>query len=247
MRRCADIAGAALLMLTGTILQAQPANAQMAVECVNCSDLVTQALQLAKEAASYAEQVLSYKKQLQQYANMLQNTEALPAMAWNNATGDIMRIRGLMNAAMMLGDNAQSFTTALSNVQGFANQLGTLDQFRVQYQQWGTVTSHDITQLQASLGLQETERTNDGQILTQLQQHSQTAVGQMQAIQAGNEMAALGVSQMQKLQALLANETQLVVDQTSIQAERQAAADSALEHFLGGPLPATEGNGHGYQ
>ena len=116
-----------------------------------------------------------------------------------------------------------------------------------QYQQWGTVTSNDITHLQTSIGMQENERAGDAATLAVLQQHSQSATGQMQALQAGNEMAALGVSQMQKLQMMLAQETQLVVDQNAIADQRQAAADSALEEFLQSPLPPLTGNGHGYQ
>ncbi len=224
-----------------------PAHAQLAVICPTCSSQVTQGLQLAKEAASLAQQIQMYQNMLLQYSNMLQNTATLPSMAWNNATGDIMRIQSLMNSAQMLAGNAQSFTSTLSNVQGFSNQLQTLQQMDAQYQQWGTVTAKDITQMQASIGVQETERDSDAATLTVLQEHSQSAQGQMQALQAGNEMAALGVSQTQKLQEMLAQESQLVVDQTSTTDQRQAAADSALEEFLQNPIPPLSGNGHGYQ
>ena len=248
MRRSSRVVATAVcagsLLLT---VPSEPARAQLAVVCPNCSDVITQTLQLTKEAGSLAQQIAAYQLQIQQYSNMLQNTATLPTMAWNDAVGDIVRIQSLMNSGMLLAGNAQSFTTTLSNVQGFANQLQTLNQMTAQYQQWGTVTSNDITHLQASIGMQETQRASDSATLAVLQQHSQSAEGQMQALQAGNEMAALGVSQMQKLQTMLAQETQLVVDQNAIADQRQAAADSALEEFLQSPLPPTAGNGHGYQ
>ena len=248
MRRSSRVIAAALCLgsLAPTV-PSEPAHAQLAVVCPDCANVITQTVQLAKEAASLAEQIAIYQLQIQQYANMLQNTATLPTMAWNNAVGDIVRIQSLMNSGMLLAGNAQAFTTTLSNVQGFANQLQTLNQMTAQYQQWGTVTSNDITHLQASIGMQETPRASDSATLAVLQQHSQNAQGQMQALQAGNEMAALGVSQMQKLQTMLAQGTQLVVDQNSIADQRQAAADSALEEFLQSPLPPTSGNGHGYQ
>ncbi len=248
MRRIGRLAAAAAGL--GSLSAAgipQPAHAQLAVICPTCSSQVTQGLQLVKEAASLAQQIQMYQNMLLQYSNMLQNTATLPSMAWNNATGDIMRIQSLMNSAQMLAGNAQSFISTLSNVQGFSNQLQTLQQMEAQYQQWGTVTANDITQMQASIGVQETERDGDAATLAVLQEHSQSAQGQMQALQAGNEMAALGVSQTQKLQEMLAQESQLVVDQTSINDQRQAAADSALEEFLQNPIPPLSGNGHGYQ
>ena len=248
MRRIGRLAAAAAgLGSLSAVGVPQPARAQLTVICPTCSSQVTQGLQLVKEAASLAQQIQMYQNMLLQYSNMLQNTETLPSMAWNNATGDIMRIQSLMNSAQMLAGNAQSFTSTLSNVQGFSNQLQTLQQMDAQYQQWGTVTANDITQMQASIGVQETERDNDAATLAVLQGHSQSAQGQMQALQAGNEMAALGVSQTQKLQEMLAQESQLVVDQTSINDQRQAAADSALEEFLQDPIPPLAGNGHGYQ
>ena len=244
MRPISRLAAAAVgLGSLSTVGVPQPAHAQLAVICPTCSSQVTQGLQLAKEAASLAQQIQMYQNMLLQYSNMLQNTAALPSMAWNNATGDIMRIQSLMNSAQMLAGNAQSFTSTLSNVQGFSNQLQTLDQINAQYQQWGSVTANDITQMQASIGVQETERDNDAATLAVLQGHSQSAQGQMQALQAGNEMAALGVSQTQKLQEMLAQESQLVVDQTSVQDERKAAEDTMMEHFLSGSAPQLSGNG----
>ena len=248
MRRISRLAAAAVCLgSVAAVGISRPAHAQLAVICPTCSSQVTQGLQLAKEAASLAQQIQMYQNMLLQYSNMLQNTATLPSMAWNNATSDIMRIQSLMNSAQMLAGNAQSFTSTLSNVQGFSNQLQTLQQMDAQYQQWGTVTANDITQMQASIGVQETERDGDAATLAVLQEHSQSAQGQMQALQAGNEMAALGVSQTQKLQEMLAQESQLVVDQTSINDQRQAAADSALEEFLQSPIPPLSGNGHGYQ
>ena len=248
MRRSSRVVLAALCI--GSLVPTVPsvtAHAQLAVICPTCSNVITQTVQLAKEAGSLAQQIAAYQLQIQQYSNMLQNTAMLPTMAWNDAVGDIVRIQSLMNSGMLLAGNAQSFTTTLSNVQGFANQLQTLDQMTAQYQQWGTVTSNDITPLQTSIGMQESERAGDAATLAVLQRHSQSATGQMQALQAGNEMAALSVSQMQKLQTMLAQETQLVVDQNAIADQRQAAADSALEEFLQSPLPPLTGNGHGYQ
>ncbi len=140
---------------------------------------------------------------------MRQNTAMLPLMVWNDVVGDIARIQYLMNFGMLHAGNAQTFTTTLSNVRGFVNELQMLNQMTAQYQQWGTVTSNDITHLQASIGIQETQCARNAATLAVLQRHPQSAGGQMQALQAGNEMSALGVSQLQTLETMLAQETRV--------------------------------------
>ena len=237
MRRFCRIA--APVVAASFLIREPAAQAQLAVICPTCSNLITQALQLTREADSL-------KEQIQMYQNMLQNTKTLQSMSWNDASGNIVQIHALMNSAMTLDGQAQDFTSTLSNVQGFASRLQTLNQMTAQYQEWGSVTSSDITHMQASIGMQEMQRADDAATLATLQQHSEDAVGQMQALQAGNEMAALGVSQMQKLQEMLAQESQLVLDQTSVEAERRAGEDSALELFLQGNPPALAGNGPGF-
>lgn len=220
---------------------AQPAAAQV-VTCANCSTIYDQLLQYAKEAQSYETQLSQYGTQLRQYANMLQNTVALPQMVWANAEGDIMRVRGVMNAAQMLGGNAGGFTMQLGQISGFANQITSLPTMANQYQVWANVTGRDVTRLQTALGIQQTQQANDAQILAALEAHSQSAEGQMQAIQAGNEMAALGVKQTQQLQVLLMQQEQVIQDHYAVEADRQAAGDQALSQFLSeAPLPTSGG------
>ena len=117
MRRSSRVVLAALCI--GSLVPTVPsvtAHAQLAVICPTCSNVITQTVQLAKEAGSLAQQIAAYQLQIQQYSNMLQNTAMLPTMAWNDAVGDIVRIQSLMNSGMLLAGNAQSFTTTLSNV-----------------------------------------------------------------------------------------------------------------------------------
>ena len=212
------------------------------VTCENCSNVYEQAVSLAKQAAQYETQLQSYGTQLRQYANMVQNTVALPMNVWSTAQGDLMQIRYVMNAGSMLGGQAASFTSRLSNIGSFTSQLSSLTAMGGQYQQWATVTQNDATQVQAALGLQQSQQTTDAQLLSTINLHSQTAQGQMQAIQAGNEMASLGVAQMQRMQVLLANEQHIILDAQTVAASRQAASDAATMAFLSTPkLPQTGG------
>lgn len=232
-------------LLLGVILAsptAQPARAWDVVTCENCSTLYEQGLSLAKQAASYENQLQQYGTQLRQYANMVQNTVALPVNIWSTVQGDLMQVQYVMNAGSMLGGQAGSFTSRLSNISAFTSQLSSLSAMGGQYQQWATVTQNDATQLQAALGLQQNQQATDAQLLAAINLHSQTAQGQMQAIQAGNEMASLGVAQMQRMQVMLANQQHIILDAQTVSASRQAAADAATLAFVSAPkLPQTGG------
>jgi P-type conjugative transfer protein TrbJ len=234
------VAGAIAAAIFGT----KPAAAQT-VECVNCSTIYDQVVELGKQAQQYATQLSQYGTELREYANMVQNTVALPVMLWSQAQSDILQVQSIMNAVGMLGGNAGSFTQQLGQIGSFTNQITSLAAMQSQYQIWATVTQKDTAALQAALGLQETQRINDTVLLSGIDLHSQTAMGQMQAIQAGNEFASLGVKQMQSMQQILAAQARVVQDQATVAADRQAAEDQAVSQFLSNPdLPTSGGQGY---
>src|SRR5262249_23231103 len=150
-----------------------------------------------------------------------QNTVALPMQVWNTAQGDIMQIRSILNAAQILGGNAASFTQRLARLGMYANQLSSLTSMTNQYQNWANIAGQHVTHLQKALGLSETQRASDTQMAQVLEQQSQNAVGQMQALQAGNRIATLGVAQLEKLQAMIQAELQMQLDHETVAADRR--------------------------
>ncbi len=71
-------------------------------------------------------------------------------------------------------------------------------------------------------------------MLDQLVSRSQSAVGRQQAIQAGNEIAAQNVQQLQKLRDLVATQITLQGNYMAKQTEQEAVKDAASERFWGG-------------
>ncbi len=63
------------------------------------------------------------------------------------------------------------------------------------------------------LGVQQGMEANDAALLATLQQHSQSATGQMQAIQAGNELAHAQATQLMQIQATLSATAQMQATQ----------------------------------
>ena len=233
MRRLA-FAGAALTAFAGAS-NPPPAQAQWAVTCVNCSTTWTQLLQYAKEAQSLATQLQQYQTQLQQYANMVTNTVALPQEIWGTVQSDIMRIQALSNSASLLSGNSGSMISQLQSASAYTNQVASLGNIPGQFSMWQQTIGNNLNTMGRTLGLQESQQQNQVAILQALQQHSQTAQGQMQAIQAGNELAGANAAQLAQIQATLTATAQMQASNSAVAADRRATEDAAMLHFAQPP------------
>ena len=230
MRRVHPISVIVLVVLTITTVP-RLAAAQWAVACVNCATTWTQLLQYAKEAQSLATQLQQYQTQLQQYANMVTNTAALPQEVWGRVQSDIMRVQSLSNAASLLSGNAGSMISRLQSASAYTNQVASLGAIPGQFTAWQQTIGNNLGSLGRTLGLQQSQQQNEGAILQALQQHSQSAQGQMQAIQAGNELAGANAAELAQIQQTLVSTAQTQATGMAVQADRQAAEDAAILHF----------------
>ena len=215
---------------------ARPADALGPVYCTNCATEISELASLAKQADQYVQQVQSYALQLQQYANMVTNTTALPQELWANVQSDIMQVRNLSNAASLLSGNAGSIVTRLQSATGYAGQVTSLGNIAGQFTIWQQTIGNSVNTLGRTLGLQDNQEARDASLLAAMQQHSQSAQGQMQAIQAGNELAAQNIAQLQQIRATLTATAQMEATGMAVGADRRAHEDASFRAF-------TRGNG----
>ena len=230
MRRVAITSCAALTAVVSFIAP-YPAPAQLAVHCVDCSTMWTQLLEYGKQAQQLETQLQQYETQLQQYANMVTNTVALPQQAWGTVQGDIMQVRSLSNAASLLSGNAGSIVTRLQSASGYASQAANLGNVAGQFTTWQQTIGNNVNTLGRTLGLQQDQQAGNATLLTTLESHSQSAQGQMQAIQAGNELAHANAAQLQQIQATLTATAQMQATGMAVDADRRASENAAMLHF----------------
>ena len=226
-----EFASAIVLAALASVATPPPAYAQWAVTCVNCSTTWTQLLQYAKEAQALETQLQQYQTQLQQYTNMITNTVALPQEIWGTVQSDIMQVQALSNAASLLSGNSGSMITQLQSASAYANQVTSLGNTAGQFTTWQQTIGNNLNTMGQTLGLQKSQQQNEAAILQALQQHSQSAQGQMQAIQAGNELAGANAAQLAQIQATLVSTAQMQATGMAVQADRQATEDAAMAHF----------------
>jgi type IV secretion system protein TrbJ len=233
-RRRALASGLSLAAVIG-VAAPRPAHAQLATVCVNCSTMVTQLLQYAKDAQSMATQLQQHQTQLQQYTNMVTNTVAIPQEMWSTVQGDIMRVQALSNAASLLSGNSGSLISRLQNASAYANQAGNLTNIPGQITSYQQTIGNNLSTMGKTLGLQQGQEASNAALLASLQQHSQSATGQMQAIQAGNELAHQQATQLLQIQATLSSTAQMQATQMAVNADRRATNDAAMQHFNSAP------------
>lgn len=238
MTRCNNRSLPAQCLALGTALVATigiftptAAQAQLAVHCVNCSTMWTQLGEYAKQAQQLATQLQQYQTQLEQYANMVTNTVALPQQVWGNVQSDIMQVQSLSNAASLLSGNAGSIVARLQSAEGYTNEATSLGNIAGQFTTWQRTIGNNINTLGRTLGLQQSQETDNAALLKTLAAQSQNAQGQMQAIQAGNELAHANAVQLQEIEATLTATAQMQATGLAVDADRRASERAAMLHF----------------
>lgn len=205
---------------------------------------LTQVKTLAQQAQSYGMQIQQYQTQLQQYANMVTNTVALPQEAWSTVQSDIMRVQALSNAASLLSGSSGSLIARLQNASAYTSQADSLADIPGQITGYQQAIGNNLSTMGKTLGMQQGMETNNAALLATLQQHAQSATGQMQAIQAGNELAHAQATQLMQIQATLSSTAQMQATQMAVDADRRAGQDAALLRFNSGPtVSPTPGQG----
>ena len=109
----------------------------------------------------------------------------------------------------------------LQSASGYVNQVESLGNIPGQFTTWQQTIGNNLNTMGRTLGLQQSQQQNQTAILQALQQHAQSAQGQMQAIQAGNELAGANAAQLAQIQATLISTAQMQASNAAV-AGRQA-------------------------
>ena len=237
--RCSVRLASSLVAMVAIVSAPRPCTALGTVYCTNCSTEMSQLAALAKQAQQLMTQLQSYQTQLMQYANMVQNTVALPTQVWGTVQGDIMQVRSLSNAASLLSGNAGSMISRLQSATGYIGGVGGLASIPGQFTMWQQTIGNNLSTMGRVLGLQQNQSGSDAALLTKLQTAAGSATGQMQAIEAGNQLAGANAAQLYQINQTLMATAQMEANQMAVDADRNASEDQALSQYVTGPLVST--------
>lgn len=194
------------------------------------------------QIAQLAEQI---QNQIRMYENMLQNTAQLPFHVWSQVENDLNRLRSLVaqgegiafsmsNADDVLRQRFQSydeFKTGLANGQTFSSS----------YEQWSTTNRDTIAGTLKAAGLTAEQFSSEEATMSSLRSMSESADGQMKALQVGHQIAAEQVGQVQKLRGLIAQQTTMMATWFQSDQADKDLAQLRRERFFNANQPGVRG------
>ncbi|NKK46217.1 P-type conjugative transfer protein TrbJ [Rhizobium leguminosarum] len=159
------------------------------------------------QISQLAEQI---QNQLKIYENMLQNTAQLPDHVWGQVESDLDQLRSIVdqgqgiafsmgNADDVLQQRFQSYADLKTNLPNNATLSST-------YQSWSDTNRDTIASSLKAASLTADQFDSEEDTMSSLRSMSETADGQMKALQVGHEIAAQQVAQMQKLRGLVSQQ-----------------------------------------
>lgn len=236
----------------GTVSIAPPDSA-LAFYCANCSTFYQQMYQYAEQVNIALSTGRQLEEQIKQYQNMVTQGMSLPNSMFSSVTGDLQRVVNLYNQSQSLGRQVQDMDTAFNTqfpdfqtyLQAASNKESASQMMPQRYQKWADQGRDNVkTSLEAANLNTSTFQSEDTR-LAQMVARSQSAAGRMQAIQAGNEIAAQNVQQLQKLRDLLATQINMQGNYMAQLQDRQRADDAFRQQWRSGTIVQT-GRTKGY-
>ena len=185
------------------------------------ADITDRALSYTKQLQQYATQILQYQQQIKQYINqfqsykmMLQNIGNLPQEQWRQFQNQVLKLKHAVEFGQSVSYTAANFDKKFNTTfKGYENYLkeakdGKLDFFK-EYNSMYQSTKDTVHGALKSLKLQESDLQSDEAVMAALQNQSQSAVGQLSAIQAANQIALHQTTQFKKLQKTIMTQANL--------------------------------------
>ncbi|WP_315927408.1 P-type conjugative transfer protein TrbJ [Mesorhizobium sp. SP-1A] len=189
-----------------------------------------------------AEQI---QNQLNMYQNMLQNTAQLPDHIWGQVEGDLERLRDVVNQgqgiAFSMGNADDVLQQRFKSYADLKENLPNKESFSSAYQSWSDTNRDTIASTLGAASLTADQFDTEESTMEKLRGMSESADGQMKALQVGHQIAAQQVAQMQKLRGLVSQ--QMTMMGTWLQTEQtdKDLAQARREKFFGATAPSTSG------
>lgn len=218
-------------------------------QLLNNTELIALTGQSAEQIQNQVTQITQLAEQIQNqlniYQNMLQNTAQLPFHIWSQVENDLNRLRGLVaqgegiafsmsNADDVLRQRFQSygeFKTGLADGQTFSSS----------YEDWSTTNRDTIAGTLKAAGLTAEQFSSEEATMSSLRSMSESADGQMKALQVGHQIAAEQVGQFQKLRGLIAQQTTMMATWFQSDQADKDLAQLRRERFFNAAQPGVRG------
>ena len=222
-----------LTTLALVLVAALPMSSPGTMPVIDYSNLTQNITTALHQVSAYAQQVQQYRLQLEQYANQLKNTVAPVAQVWQQAQQTMNGVMGTVNMFQGNGSALQGYLNQFQNV----NYWLSAPPGNYTYQTAGSIAQKQANDaLVKGIVAQQQQIQKDAATLQQLQSQASTADGQMKALYAANQLAALQQEQLLQIRALLLQEQQALAARNQTLANEEAMREAATEKFFNVPV-----------
>ncbi|RWE05866.1 MAG: P-type conjugative transfer protein TrbJ, partial [Mesorhizobium sp.] len=160
-----------------------------------------------KQITQLAEQI---QNQLNIYNNLLQNTAQLPGHIWGQVENDLKSLQNIAAQGQGVAFSMGNIDDVLKQrFQSFADMKSNLPDgtsFSSNYQSWSDTNRDTIAGTLKAANLTAEQFSNEESTMSSLRSMSESADGQMKALQVGHQIATQQVAQMQKLRGLVSQQ-----------------------------------------
>ncbi len=207
--------------------------------CSNCATRYTQATEVAKAIETALNTAQQLQTQINQYQDMLTQGMSLDNTELGSVSQSMQQLNELYQDGQSMSGAMTGFTADFSNqYQDFdaflAEAGGDPGALKSYYGEWADQTSAAARTAMQSSGMNVNQIGAETQTLDALVSQSQTAEGRMQAVQAGNQISAMMVQQMQKMRVMVNDQIQAQNVYQAQMAAEAAATKAADDTALGG-------------
>lgn len=238
-------------------LATTPANAGGAVtggstewtQILNNGELISLVGKSTEQINNQVRQITQLATQIQNqikiYENMLQNTARLPTQVWGQVEADLKRLQNLVGTgqgiAFSMGNIDDVLKQRFQSYANFRTNLPNGASFSTTWANWSQTNRDTIGATLRAANLTSEQFSTEEATMRQLRSMSETADGQMKALQVGHQLAAQQVAQMQQLRGLFAQQTTMMGTWFQSQQAASDLAQARRESFFNSTSPSTSG------
>jgi len=216
------VMGSVIPVRAGTATGAATEWTQLANNAQLIDLLKSSGLQVDNQLTQVSQLAEQIQNQLKIYENMLQNIAQLPSHIWGQVESDLNQLRSIV-------DQGQSIAFSMGNADDVLQQrfksyaelqanLPNGENFSATYQTWSDTNRDTIGSTLKAASLSADQFDSEESTMSSLRNMSESADGQMKALQVGHQVAAQQVAQMQKLRGLVSQ--QMTMMGTWLQSEQ---------------------------
>ncbi len=198
----------------------------------------TQILNYVELAGQLEKQVVMVENQLNQLADMAKHGITITDQLFGTVASDITTLRQIVNTG-------QALSYTLSNMDGtfrlrFPGYSPSTN-YGQSYQTWSQTSLDSTLGALKAAGVQNSQFDSDSALLQSLKSQSQSAVGRMQAIEVGNQIAENQAEQLMKLRQLMMADMQSKAAYQSAMVQANATKQANSDQFFGQTQVTSDG------